>query len=104
MNQPDEPADGFRDLRHVEGLFAQALFEHVAWSYDLTFRGEKFALLDENELKARGYDPEATDRLVVKRVSDGKCFDLDIDVTATDAAPAQDPESPPPMPGQRALF
>jgi hypothetical protein len=110
MSQPDEPSfhvkqpNPLTDKFRVEGLFAQALFEHVAWSYDLTLLGEKFALLDEDELKARGYDPNATDLLIVKRVSDGKCFELEIDVTASEADPVIDPENPPPIPGQTELF
>jgi hypothetical protein len=101
----DDPALGaLRERSHVGGLFSMAAFEHICDKYEWTIMGERFDLADEDQLRARGYDPMSADPLVVVRKSDGKCFELEVDVTATEANPVLDPENPPPMPGQTALF
>lgn len=66
----------------LSGLAYQYLCDQLGYG-GRTIDGEKYELADEKEYAALGYNPEDPwGPLVVRRQSDGQCFELDIEVDA----------------------
>jgi hypothetical protein len=87
------------DEDRLAGQISEELTESITFaSRRLRYGGEEYDCPDEDEWEALGEDPSDPGcPLILRRVSDGKFFEVDIDVTVWETTPRQREE-------QRAYF
>lgn len=65
-------------------LISQYLYDEFCGEWDFDFGGQKYELVGDEDYAALGYtfDPEdPCGQLVIRRMSDGKCFEVDLEAT-----------------------
>lgn len=75
-----------RDTDKLAGDVSQHVYDEIVNSPGFYFRGEKFRVIYLEEARAMGL-PDDDESLILRRDSDGKLFEVDIEASAREFTP-----------------
>jgi hypothetical protein len=78
------------DTMRLAGDIGWGLAEHFCNAYRHRINGQEYDMPEDDQWEALGEDPGATDcPIILVRKSDGKFFEVDIEVTVKETSPEQ---------------
>jgi hypothetical protein len=71
--------DAVRERDRLAAAISQHIFDEFVGAWSFFFGGEDYELICDEDYTALGYDENDDSLLIIKRRSDGKCFEVELE-------------------------